>query len=67
MKKRFEMSMMSELKFFLGFQIKQVKEGTLSPKQKFNRLFLFDILIRPIFLLRTYTRLENYMGPCLSE
>jgi hypothetical protein len=28
MKKRFEMSMMGELKFFLGFQIKQANEGT---------------------------------------
>jgi hypothetical protein len=26
--KRFEMSMIGELKFFLGFQIKQAKEGT---------------------------------------
>jgi hypothetical protein len=25
---RFEMSMMGELKFFLGFQIKQLKDGT---------------------------------------
>ena len=28
MKKRFEMSMMGELMFFLRFQIKQLKEGT---------------------------------------
>jgi hypothetical protein len=28
MTKRFEMSMMGELKFFLGFQIKQLKNGT---------------------------------------
>jgi hypothetical protein len=28
MTKRFEMSMMGELKFFLGLQIKQMKEGT---------------------------------------
>ena len=28
MTKRFEMSMMGELKFFLSFQIKQMKEGT---------------------------------------
>jgi len=29
MKKRFEMSMVGELKFFLGFQIKQLKELSL--------------------------------------
>ena len=28
MSEKFEMSMMSELKFFLGLQIKQTKEGT---------------------------------------
>ena len=28
MTNRFEMSMMSELKYFLGFQVKQLKEGT---------------------------------------
>jgi hypothetical protein len=28
MTKRFEMSMMGELKFFLGFQVKQLKDGT---------------------------------------
>jgi hypothetical protein len=28
MTNRFEMSMMGELKFFLGFQVKQLKEGT---------------------------------------
>jgi hypothetical protein len=32
MTNRFKMSMMEELKFFLGFQIKQLKEGTfISP------------------------------------
>jgi transposase InsO family protein len=35
MTKRFEMSMMGELKFFLGFQIKQLKEGTFISQTKY--------------------------------
>jgi hypothetical protein len=31
MTQKFEMSMMGELKYFLGFQVKQLQEGTLPP------------------------------------
>ena len=34
--KRFEMSMMDELKFFLGFQIKQLKKGTFICQTKYT-------------------------------
>ncbi|WVZ58211.1 hypothetical protein U9M48_008499 [Paspalum notatum var. saurae] len=37
MTKRFEMSMMGELKFFLGFQIKQLKEGTFLCQTKYTQ------------------------------
>jgi hypothetical protein len=45
MTKRFEMSMMGELKFFLGFQIKQLKEGTFISQTKYTRDMLkkFDM------------------------
>jgi hypothetical protein len=33
---RFDMSMMGELKFFLGFQIKQVKDGTFISQTKYT-------------------------------
>jgi hypothetical protein len=36
MTKRFEMSMMGELKFFLGFQIKQLKDGTFICQTKYT-------------------------------
>jgi hypothetical protein len=36
MTKRFKMSMMSELKFFLGFQIKQLKHGTFISQTKYT-------------------------------
>jgi hypothetical protein len=45
MTKRFEMSMIGELKFFLGFQIKQMKEGTFLCQTKYVKDMLkrFDM------------------------
>jgi hypothetical protein len=45
MTKRFEMSMMGELKLFLGFQIKQMKEGTFLCQTKYVKDMLkrFDM------------------------
>jgi transposase InsO family protein len=45
MKKRFEMSMMGELTFFLEFQIKQLKEGTFICQTKYTKdmLKIFDM------------------------
>jgi hypothetical protein len=46
MTKRFEMSMMGELKFFLRFQIKQIKEGTFISQTKYTHDMLnkFDMV-----------------------
>ena len=46
MTKRFEMSMMDELKLFLGFQIKQMKEGTFIGQTKYTHDMLkkFDMV-----------------------
>jgi hypothetical protein len=33
---RFEMSLMGELKFFLGFQIKQLEDGTFLSQTKYT-------------------------------
>ena len=45
MTKRFEMSMIGELMFFLGFQVKQLKEGTFICQTKYTRDILkkFDM------------------------
>ena len=45
MTKRFEMSMMGELTFFLGFQIKQLKDGTFISQIKYIKDMLkkFDM------------------------
>jgi hypothetical protein len=51
MNKRFEMSIMGELKFFLGFQVKQMKEGTFICQTKYVKDMLkkFDMAIaKPI-------------------
>ena len=37
MSKKFEMSMMSELKFFVGLQIKQTKEATFVSQTKYTK------------------------------
>jgi hypothetical protein len=45
MTKKFEMSMKGELKFFLGFQVKQMKEGTFICQTKYVKDILkkFDM------------------------
>jgi hypothetical protein len=46
MTQRFEMSMMDELKFFLGFQIKQLNDGTFISQTKYTHDMLkkFDMV-----------------------
>jgi hypothetical protein len=39
---KFEMSMMGELKYFLGFQVKQLQEGTFISQTK----YIQDILTK---------------------
>jgi hypothetical protein len=41
MSKEFEMSMMGELQFFLGLQIKQAKQGTFVHQAKYTKLNWF--------------------------
>jgi hypothetical protein len=36
MMQKFEMSMMGELNYFLGFQVKQLKEGTFISQMKYT-------------------------------
>jgi hypothetical protein len=42
MTQKFEMSMMGELKYFLGFQVKQLQEGTIISQTK----YIQDILTK---------------------
>jgi hypothetical protein len=42
MTQRFEMSMMGELKYFLGFQVRQLEKGTFISQEKYVK----DMLAR---------------------
>jgi hypothetical protein len=51
---RFEMSMMRVLTLFLGFQIKQVKDGTFNSQTKYTR----DILKSLVWIMQSPSRLS---------
>jgi hypothetical protein len=53
MVKKFEMSMMGELVFFLRFQIKQLKEGTFISQTKYIRDILNKIVMKDAKLIKT--------------
>jgi hypothetical protein len=64
MTKRFEMSMMGELKFFLAFQIKQMKEGTFLCQTKYvkdmlNRFGMADSLREKLALVTGNAHVTN--------
>jgi hypothetical protein len=40
MMQKFEMSMMGELNYFLGFQVKQLKDGTFISQTKYTQYLL---------------------------
>jgi hypothetical protein len=40
MMQKFELSMMGELNYFLGFQVKQLKEGTFISQMKYTQYLL---------------------------
>jgi hypothetical protein len=50
---RFEMSMMGELKFFLGFQIKQLKDGTFLSQTKYTHDILKKFDMNKAKLIKT--------------
>jgi hypothetical protein len=43
MSKEFEMSMMGELQFFLGLQMKQAKEGTFVHQAKYTKVLTQNV------------------------
>ncbi|WVZ97701.1 hypothetical protein U9M48_043215 [Paspalum notatum var. saurae] len=67
MAKEFEMSMIGELTFFLGFQIKQLKEGTFIYQEKYTRDLLKRLKMddcKPIETpMATNAKLEANIGP----
>ena len=43
MSKEFEMSMIGELTFFLGFQVKQMREGIFISQEKYTKDLLKEV------------------------
>ena len=62
MTKRFEMSMMGELKFFLGFQIKQMKEGTFICQIKYTHDMLKKFDMADAKLIKTPMTVNGHLG-----
>ena len=52
MTEKFEMSMMGELKFFLGFEVKQRREGTFINQAKYNQDMLKRLKLEDVKLVK---------------
>ena len=61
MAKKFEMSMMGELKFFLGFQIKQLKEGTFICQTKYTKDMLKKFDMESAKPIRTPMQINGHL------
>jgi hypothetical protein len=59
MSKKFGISMMAELQFFLGFQIKQVKEGTFLHQSKYTKDILKKFNMDDVKPLSTLTSMTT--------
>jgi hypothetical protein len=62
MTKRFEMSMIGELKFFLGFQIKKLKEGTFICQAKYIKVMLKKFNKEPAKPTKTHVLIKGHLN-----
>jgi hypothetical protein len=69
MTRKFEMSMMGELKFFLGFQVKQLREGTFISQEKYtlDMLKKFNMDKSKIKVAKTPMPTKGQLGLCEDE
>ena len=63
MQSEFEMSMMGELKFFLGLQVKQTKEGIYMHQQKYTKELLKKFKMNNAKPMRT----PMHASECLNK
>ena len=61
MAREFEMSMIGELKFFRGFQIKQLKEGTFIYQEKYTKDILKKFKMDDCKLIKTLMPTNGYL------
>jgi hypothetical protein len=59
MTQKFEMSMMGELTYFLGFQVNQLKEGTFLSQTKYTQYTLKKFGMKDAKLARRQWELTN--------
>jgi hypothetical protein len=64
---RFEMSMMGELKFFLGFQIKQLEDGTFLSQTKYKRDILKRFGMDNAKPIKTPMGINGHLGLDMAE
>jgi hypothetical protein len=63
----FEMSMMEVLTFFLGFQIKQAKEGTFSSQMKYTRDILKKFGMDKVKSIKTSMDINGHLDLDLGD
>ena len=59
---KFEMSMMGELKYFLGFQVKQLQEGTFISQTKYTQDILNKFGMKDAKPIKTPTGTNGHIG-----
>ncbi|KAK1598821.1 hypothetical protein QYE76_017052, partial [Lolium multiflorum] len=65
--RKFEMSMMGELKFFLGFQVRQLAKGTFISQEKYVRDMLKKFNMTNASPMKTSMPVKGQLGSCDGE
>ncbi|KAK1650330.1 hypothetical protein QYE76_068135 [Lolium multiflorum] len=67
MTRKFEMSMMGELKFFLGFQVRQLAKGTFISQEKYVKDMLKKFNMTNASPMKTPMHVKGQLGSCDGE
>ncbi|KAK1682427.1 hypothetical protein QYE76_043275 [Lolium multiflorum] len=67
MTRKFEMSMMGELKFFLGFQVRQLAKGTFISQEKYVKDMLKKFNMTNASPMKTPMPVKGQLGSCDGE
>ncbi|KAK1602567.1 hypothetical protein QYE76_008334 [Lolium multiflorum] len=65
--RKFELSMMGELKFFLGFQVRQLAKGTFISQEKYVKDMLKKFNITNASPMKTPMPVKGQLGSCDGE
>ncbi|KAK1646645.1 hypothetical protein QYE76_064450 [Lolium multiflorum] len=65
--RKFEMSMMGELNFFLGFQVRQLAKGTFISQEKYVKDMLKKFNMTNASLMKTPMPVKGQLGSCDGE